>query len=88
MQRMMQNIARYLMSCRELTAFCSQNGWIDDQTLDYEIIERNDQHVIAFVQFEEVIMEGVDGVERRISCQGRLRLTLDRYGQVERAELL
>ena len=85
---MMENIERYLMSCRELTAFCSQNGWIDNQSLYYEIIEQNDHHVIALVQFVEVLMEDADCMAGRISCQGRLRLTLDRYGEVSKAELL
>lgn len=84
----MQNIERYLLSCRELTAFCSSNGWIDNQSLNYEIIEQNDHQVIAFVQFEEILMEGSGCIAGRIPCQGRLRLTLDRYGQVDRAELL
>jgi hypothetical protein len=84
----MQNIERYLLSCRELTAFCSQNGWIDNQSMSYEIIEQNDHHVIAFVQFEEILMEGSGCIAGRVPCQGRLRLTLDRYGQVNHAELL
>ncbi len=88
MHYLMQNIERYLLSCRELTAFCSQNGWIDNQSMNYEIIEQNDHHVIAFVQFEEILMEGSGCIAGRIPCQGHLRLTLDRYGQVERAELL
>jgi hypothetical protein len=84
----MQNIERYLLSCRELKAFCSQNGWIDNNTLYYEIIEQNDHHLIAFVQFEEILMEGSGCVAGRLPCQGRLRLTLDRYGDVCNAELL
>lgn len=88
MHYLMQNIERYLMSCRELTAFCSQNGWIDTKTLGYEIIEENDRHIVAFVQFEEVILDSADRTVERIACQGHLRLTLDRYGQVEHAELL
>ncbi|HED52527.1 MAG TPA: hypothetical protein ENI83_03120, partial [Gammaproteobacteria bacterium] len=58
MPHLMENIERYLMSCRELTAFCSQNGWIDSKSLYYEIIEQNGDHVIALVQFEEILMEG------------------------------
>ncbi len=84
----MQNVERYLMSCGALTAFCAHNGWIDTRTLEYEIIEQNDHHVIAFVQFEEVILEGANCIAERILCEGRLRLTLDRYGQVDHAELL
>ncbi len=84
----MENIERYLMSCRELTAFCSQNGWIDTSSLYYEIIEQNDHHVIALVQFEEILMEGSSSLAGRVSCQGKLRLTLDHYGEVARAELI
>lgn len=88
MHYLMHNIERYLLSCRELTAFCSHNGWIDTDSLCYDIIEQNDRHVIAFVQFEEVIVETAHHAGRRITCQGRLRLRLDHYGQVEYAELL
>lgn len=88
MHHLMENIERYLMSCRELTAFCSQNGWIDTKSLYYEIIEQNDHHVIALVQFEEVLLEGSNSMAGRVSCQGRLRLTLDHYGEVSHAELL
>lgn len=88
MHYLMKNIERYLMSCRELTAFCTQNGWIDNKSLNYEIIEQNDQHVIAFVQFDEILMEGSGYTAGRVPCQGRLRLTLDRYGQVIEAELI
>jgi hypothetical protein len=88
MHYLMQNIERYLLSCRELTAFCSHNGWIDNQSMNYDIIEQNDHHVIAFVQFEEILMEGSGCIAGRIPCQGRLRLMLDRYGQVKHAELL
>jgi len=84
----MQHIERYLMSCRELAAFCSQNGWIDNNSLRYEIIEQNDHCVIAFVQFEEILMDGSGCAGRRIPYQGRLCLTLDHYGQVSHAKLL
>ncbi|MGD2074784.1 MAG: hypothetical protein PVI91_10170 [Gammaproteobacteria bacterium] len=84
----MQDIARYLMSCRELEAFCSHNGWIDNRSLYYEILEQSDRHIIALVQFDEILVQGTGSVAARLPCQGRLRLTLDRYGQVSHAELL
>jgi hypothetical protein len=88
MYHLMQHIERYLMSCRELAAFCEQNGWIDTRTLGYEIIEQNDHHVIALVQFEKVVARSSGHIVDRVPCQGRLRLTLDRYGSVSHAELL
>ena len=88
MHYLMQHIERYLLSCCELTAFCAQNGWIDKNSLRYEIIEQNDSYVIAFVQFEEILMKGSACVAERLPCQGRLYLTLDHYGQVSHASLL
>lgn len=85
---LLQDIERYLMSCRELRAFCSHNGWIDPASLYYEILEQSDQYIIALVQFHEVLVQSADGMATRMTCQGRLRLTLDRYGQVCQAELL
>lgn len=84
----MTHIQRYLTSCRELAAFCAQNGWIDNNTLDYEILEQDDHHVLAFVQFEEILLEGGGRVAGRIAHQGRLRLALGRYGEVVHAELV
>jgi hypothetical protein len=84
----MTHLEHYLINCSELSAVCAENGCIDSQSLDYEILEQNDHHVLAFVQFEEVLMEDTGRVVGRIAHQGRLRLTLDRYGQVERAELV
>ena len=88
MPHIMENIERYLLSCPELRAFCTCNGWIDESSLYYEIVERNDQQVIALVQFDE-ILTGEGGTSAgRVTCQGRLRLLLDRYGEVYRADLL
>lgn len=83
-----RDIERFLFSCRDLRAFCSQNGWIDNDTLYFEIVEQNDHQVIALVQFEEILMEGSGRVAGRVPCQGRLRLILDRFGEVSHAELL
>ena len=88
MPDLMRDIERYLLSCRELTAFCSQNGWIDKESLYYEIIEQNDQQIVALVQFDEILMQESGSAACRVPCQGHLRLTLDRYGQVTQAELL
>lgn len=88
MHHFMQNIDRYLLSCRELAGFCSPNGWIDNDSLVYEIIEQNDHEVIAFVQFNEMLMEAAGSVPGPMPRQVRLRLTLDRYGRVDQAELL
>ena len=87
MHHILQDIERYLMCCRELTAFGSQYGWIDKNSLRYEIVEQNDNQVIAFVQFDEILVRDSASAVSRIPCQGHLCLTLDHYGQVIDATL-
>lgn len=84
----MTHIERYLTTCRELSAFCAQNGRIDNSTLDFEILEQDDRHVLAFVQFEEILLEGSGRIAGRLVHEGRLRLALDRYGEVLYAEFV
>lgn len=84
----MTHIERQLMACRALGDFCSQSGWIDNTTLDYEILEQDDHHVLAFVQFEEILLEGSGRIAGRIPHQACVQLTLDRYGEVEHVELV
>ncbi|MEE9423286.1 MAG: hypothetical protein V3V50_09040 [Gammaproteobacteria bacterium] len=88
MSQIMHDIERYLLSCRELNVFCSQNGWIDKESLFYEVIEQDDHQIIVLVQFNEILMEGSGSSLGRVPCHGRLRLLLDRYGQIKQAELL
>lgn len=82
------NIQDYLRECRELSRLCSQNGWIDNDTLEVEILEsRPGGQVTAAVQFEEVIMEGAGCVAGRVPCYGQVRMQLDRAGNVLRLDL-
>lgn len=52
------SVQEYLRSCREFNKLCSQNGWIDNDTLAVHIEQRDARHVVAAVNFDEVIMEG------------------------------
>lgn len=79
---------RYLRSCRELARLCTQNGWIDNDTLRYEILERSGGQVTAAVYFEEIVMEGSGCVADRVQCYGRVRIGLDGHGQVQTFEVL
>jgi len=76
------NIHDYLRTCRELSALCSQNGWIDNDTLEVQIMDQRPDQVIAAVQFEEVIMEGAGCVAGRVPCFGQVRMRLDGAGNV------
>jgi hypothetical protein len=41
------SVEAYLRSCRELNKLCSQNGWIDNDTLAVHIEQRGARHVVA-----------------------------------------
>lgn len=81
------NVQEYLRSCRELSRLCSQNGWIDNDTLAVEIIDARPHQVTAAVQFEEVIMEGAGCVAGRVPCFGQVRMHLDNRGHVVGMEI-
>ncbi|HDO34263.1 MAG TPA: hypothetical protein ENH08_03985 [Chromatiales bacterium] len=74
-------LGEYLATCRELSRFCSQNGWID-------VLERDGASLVAAVNFDEVLMEGSGCIAGRVSCYGRIRVTLDEQGDVRRMDLL
>ncbi len=82
------NIAEFLRETPKLSAYCSQNGWIDDDSIRYEIIGCEESEVLIYVTFLESIMEG-GGCQADIkSCYGRLRLKLDANGKVMSAQTL
>lgn len=81
-------IDEYLKSTPKLAQLCSQNGWIDNETLNYELMEQGDDQAVVNVTFDEVIMEGSGCVAGRISCYGKMRLTLGDSGQVENSEII
>ncbi len=82
------NVRSYLHQCRELVELCSQNGWIDNDTLHYEILDADAAYITAAVSFEEVVMEGSGCVAARVPCFGRVRLNVDAKGAVRSMELL
>ncbi|MGR9115941.1 MAG: hypothetical protein ACU85E_09260 [Gammaproteobacteria bacterium] len=75
-------IQSFLENCKELTAFCSQNGWIINESIHYEIIEQQPAGLLIYVTFLESIMEGSGCQCDRKSCYGRLQLKLDNNGEV------
>lgn len=84
----MSAIDRYLTSCRELTRFCSQNGWIDNHSLRYTIMMETGNEAIIEVEFDELLRDGSGRIGGRITCRGQLHLFLDDYGRVVRVDVL
>ncbi|WP_305907274.1 hypothetical protein Q9L42_016800 [Methylomarinum sp. Ch1-1] len=81
-------IQAFLKTCKELNAFCSQNGWIIDDSIRYEILQRQEESLLIYVTFLESIMEGSGCQCDQKSCYGRLMLTLDDQGEVISAEIV
>jgi hypothetical protein len=76
-------IKDYLQHCREITAFCTQNGWIDNDSVKYEVLGSDENAAIISVEFLEILMEGSGCVADKVSCHGRLRLIFDNEGCVQ-----
>jgi hypothetical protein len=81
-------LAQFLHTWTGLAALCSQNGWIDNDSLELEVIEAQDDALVINVQFEEIIMEGAGCIADRVSCFGRVAIETDGSGQVIRAWIL
>ncbi|WP_286292595.1 hypothetical protein [Methylomarinovum tepidoasis] len=81
-----RQVAEFLRRWPGLRVFCTQDGWIDNDTLSFEIQQANEREVLVAVRFEEILMEGSGCVAGREPCFGKLRLKLDADGSVRSAE--
>ncbi|MGY6276153.1 hypothetical protein [Methylomonas sp. MgM2] len=75
-------ISKLLLKCKELSAFCTQNGWIIDDSIRYEVLERQPDSLLIYVTFLESIMEGSGCQCDQKPCYGRLRLKLGGDGEI------
>ncbi len=80
-------ISQKLETCNELSAFCTQNGWIISDSIQYEILERYSDRLLIYVTFLESIMEGSGCQCDQKSCYGRLWLNLNTDGEIVGVEL-
>jgi len=78
-------VTSFLENCKELAIFCSQNGWIINESIEYEILERKPDSLLIYVTFLESIMEGSGCQCDQKSCYGRLKLMLDDNGKITAA---
>lgn len=75
-------ITQVLQTSNELSAFCTQNGWIISDSIAYEILERHSNRLLIYVTFLESIMEGSGCQCDQKSCYGRLWLNLNVKGEI------
>lgn len=81
-------IMAYLQTCRELTTFCNQNGWIINDSIYYEVLKQEGNRLLIFITFLESIMEGSGCQVDQKSCYGRLLLSLDDTGGVTSSNIV
>lgn len=77
-----------LRDAPELAGLCTQNGWIDSETLRFEVVEAGDPGVLLRVWFEEIVMEGAGCVADRKPCFGRVRVMPGTEGRPPRVTVL
>lgn len=75
-------ITQWLRSTPLVTEFCTQNGWVDDDTMRYEVRGEDGRGVRINVYFTEVVMEGSGCVADRVDCFGQLALQFDGRGEI------
>ena len=73
---------------RNQTRFCSQNGWIDKDSLRYIVIWETINEVRVDIVFDELLKDGCNYRAGKVSCRGQMRLLLDSRGRIARAEVL
>jgi hypothetical protein len=82
------NLIKHLWIAPELAQLCTQNGWIDNDSMNVEVLEQTPDHVVAAVTFEEIVMEGAGCIATRQPCYGRVRAHLGKQGEITGLEVL
>lgn len=72
-----EDILDWLQHARELSALTTQNGWIDNNSLHFDVINEADAETLIAVYFDEVIMEGAGCMADKVACYGRVRVLPD-----------
>jgi len=81
-------VLEWLRRAPELARLCSQNGWIDNDTLAAEVVERRpDGTLVVAVTFEEVVVEAAGCVGTRVPCYGRVHVRLMPDGTLSGCEI-
>ena len=75
-------IKEFLETCRELTQLTTQNGWIDNDSLKFDIVSQTKDSLLVAVNFNEIIMEGSGCVAGKVGCYGQVKLSLDQDKQI------
>ncbi len=85
----MQNkIAQYFSSTPLLAKLCTQNGWMDEDSLRITLLETEHDALIYEVRFEEILKEGSGCECGRIDCWGKVKIKQGADGEVIDAQII
>lgn len=71
-------VREWLRTSAALARLCTQNGWIDPDTIRAEVVDRwPDGSLVLAVCFEEIVVEAAGCVGTTVPCYGRVRIRLD-----------
>lgn len=84
----MDPISAWLDETNLINRFCTQNGWVDGDSVRYEVQERRGGGARINVYFTEIVMEGSGCVAGRIDCFGQLDIEQDAAGRVMSARVV
>ena len=82
-----QAIRDYLERSTHLAKLCSQNGWVDNESLTFEVRSFSHDEAVVTVYFDEVI-EAAGRAADRVACFGKLRVLRDGEGVFVTAEII
>ena len=73
-----ETVREWLRTSPELARLCTQNGWIDPDSIRAEVVEHGpDGTLVLAVCFEEIVVEAAGCVGTRVPCYGRVRIRLN-----------
>jgi len=74
---MYEVIDKYLKSFREIAHLTTENGWVDNATLKFEILEQDEKKALVELNFEEIVMSASGCTINRVECWGKVELQLE-----------
>lgn len=84
----MDTVTDWLNHTNLVSSFCTQNGWVDSDSLSYEIQHRDDRRMRINIRFTEIVMEGSGCVADRVECFGQIEIEVDAGGAIVAARVL
>jgi hypothetical protein len=76
-----------LKALPELARPCTQNAWIDNDTLRFDVLDGNGQELLLAVYFDEVIVKDTDCAGDRKPCYGRVCVSASSDSALARATI-